>query len=54
MLEKMRKNFAFIDGQNLNYSIKEDGWKLDYAKFIALLRDKYFITNKLFVLYKSE
>jgi len=26
-------NFAFIDSQNLNLSIREQGWILDFAKF---------------------
>ncbi|MCX6810731.1 MAG: NYN domain-containing protein [Candidatus Berkelbacteria bacterium] len=35
------KNYAFIDGQNLNLGIKELGWKLDLKKFRKYLEDKY-------------
>jgi uncharacterized LabA/DUF88 family protein len=36
-------NFAFIDGQNLNLSIREMGWRLDYKKFRIYLKEKYCI-----------
>jgi len=35
------KNYAFIDSQNLNLGVKSQGWKLDFAKFRILLKDKY-------------
>ncbi|MBF0542363.1 MAG: NYN domain-containing protein [Nitrospirae bacterium] len=34
-------NYAFIDSQNLNLGVQKQGWKLDFAKFRILLRDKY-------------
>jgi len=39
----MRKynNYAFIDSQNLNLSILDQGWKLDFMKFKKYLSDKY-------------
>ena len=36
-----RSNFAFIDSQNLNLSIKDQGWRLDYKRFRRYLQDKY-------------
>ena len=42
-MNKEQKNYAFIDGQNLNLGIRELGWKLDLAKFRVYLRDKYEI-----------
>lgn len=30
---KISKNYAFIDSQNLNLGVKSSGWKLDYKKF---------------------
>ncbi len=36
-----RNNYAFIDSQNLNLSIQEQGWKLDFRKFRIYLGDKY-------------
>jgi uncharacterized LabA/DUF88 family protein len=48
-------NYAFIDGQNLNLSIRELGWKLDYQKFRAYLKEKYKITRAfLFIGYLKE
>lgn len=38
---KKENNFAFIDSQNLNLSIREFGWRLDFKKFRVYLRDKY-------------
>ena len=35
-------NYAFIDGQNLNLSLKELGWKIDY-RVRAYLKDQYRI-----------
>lgn len=48
-------NYAFIDGQNLNLSIKELGWKLDYRKFRAYLQNKYQISKAfLFIGFIEE
>ncbi len=33
--------YAFIDSQNLNLSIRDQGWKLDFAKFRRYLSDKF-------------
>ena len=38
-------NYAFIDSQNLNLAIREQGWILDFAKFRTYLRDKYDIAK---------
>ncbi len=38
---KKENNYAFIDSQNLNLSIRNLGWKLDFKKFRFYLRDKY-------------
>ena len=40
-----KNNYAFIDSQNLNLSIRELGWKLDFAKFRVYLREKYGVTK---------
>lgn len=34
-------NYAFIDSQNLNLSIRELGWKLDWRRFRVYLKEKY-------------
>ncbi len=38
-------NYAFIDSQNLNLSIQEQGWKLDFKRFRKYLEDKYGATK---------
>ena len=47
-----RNNFAFIDSQNLNLSIRSQGWVLDFKRFRIYLKDKYDITEAfLFIGY---
>jgi len=40
-MKKPLRNYAFIDGQNLNLGIQELGWKLDFERFRIYLREKY-------------
>jgi uncharacterized LabA/DUF88 family protein len=48
-------NYAFIDSQNLNLSIAEQGWKLDFSKFRKYLLSKYDIAQAfLFIGYIEE
>lgn len=43
-------NFAYIDGQNLNFGIRDLGWRIDYARFRRYLREKYHVeTAYLFI-----
>ncbi len=44
-MQKKENNYAFIDGQNLYFSIKTLGWKVDYARFRVYLKEKYSITH---------
>jgi len=54
-MAKAQNNYAFIDGQNLNLSVREQGWILHYRKFRQYLRDKYGITKAfLFIGYVYE
>lgn len=54
-MEKKENNFAFIDSQNLNLSIRTQGWILDYKKFRKYLEDKYNITKAfLFLEYVPQ
>lgn len=47
--------YAFIDSQNLNLSILEQGWQLDFARFRVYLRDKYKVDKAfLFLGYMSK
>jgi len=41
-------NFAFIDSQNLNLAVQDQGWKLDFEKFRIYLSDKYHV-KKAFI-----
>ena len=54
-MEKKENNFAFIDSQNLNLSIRNQGWILDYKKFRKYLEDKYNVTKAfLFIGYVPQ
>lgn len=45
-------NYAFIDSQNLNLAVQDQGWKLDWTKFRVYLQDKYAVTKAyLFIGY---
>ena len=51
-MKKKENNYAFIDSQNLNLSIRELGWKLGFGRFRAYLKDKYAVTKAfLFIGY---
>lgn len=47
MMEK-QNNYAFIDSQNLNLGIREQGWELDFKRLRVYLKDKYSV-NKAFL-----
>lgn len=40
-----KNNYAFIDSQNLNLAIREQGWALDFKRFRRYLEDKYRVTK---------
>jgi uncharacterized LabA/DUF88 family protein len=40
-----KTNYAFIDSQNLNLSIRDQGWVLDFSRFRRYLKDKYNISK---------
>src|SRR3989344_3422662 len=40
-----KNNYAFIDSQNLNLSIRELGWKLDWKRFRVYLKEKYGVAK---------
>ena len=44
-MKKKTNNYAFIDSQNLNLSIRSLGWKLDFARFRVYLKEKYGVTK---------
>jgi uncharacterized LabA/DUF88 family protein len=44
--------YAFIDSQNLNLGVKNQGWDLDFARFRVYLKDKFVVTKAfLFIGY---
>jgi len=54
-MKKPQNNYAFIDSQNLNLSIRSQGWILNFRKFRQYLHDKYGITKAfLFIGYVYE
>ncbi len=38
-------NYAFIDSQNLNLAIREQGWVLDFKRFRIYLKENYGVTK---------
>jgi uncharacterized LabA/DUF88 family protein len=51
-MKKSRNNYAFIDSQNLNLSIRALGWKLDFSRFRVYLKENYAVTKAfLFIGY---
>lgn len=54
-MPKLQNNYAFIDSQNLNLSMRSQGWALDYRRFRQYLERRYDITKAfLFIGYVYE
>ncbi|MBU1164205.1 NYN domain-containing protein [Patescibacteria group bacterium] len=54
-MKDKENNYAFIDSQNVNLAILDQGWKLDFGRFRVYLKDKYNITKAfLFIGYLPE
>lgn len=54
-MKKAGNNFVFIDSQNLNLGIREQGWKLDFARFRKYLKENYAVTKAfLFIGFVPE
>jgi uncharacterized LabA/DUF88 family protein len=54
-MRKPLENYAFIDSQNLNLGIKDQGWELDFHRFRIYLKEKYGVTKAyLFLGYLPE
>jgi uncharacterized LabA/DUF88 family protein len=47
-VNQTENNYAFIDSQNLNLAIRDQGWVLDFRRFRRYLQDKYEI-RKAFI-----
>lgn len=51
----MFNNYAFIDSQNLNLAIRDQGWKLDLKRFRVYLKEKHCVLNAyLFIGYIKD
>lgn len=47
--------YAFIDSQNVNVTVQKHGWKMDWKKLRAYLRDKHGVTKAfMFIGYVPE
>jgi len=42
---KTANNYAFIDSQNVNLAIRDQGWRLDWKRFRIYLKEKHGITK---------
>ncbi len=50
--KEKENNYAFIDSQNLNLGVRDQGWILSFQKFRVYLEEKYGITKAfLFIGY---
>lgn len=50
-----RPNYAFIDSQNLNLGVQRVGWKMDWKKFRAFLKENYNVEKAfMFIGYVPE
>lgn len=51
-MQKKLNNYAFIDSQNVNLAIRDQGWILDFKRFRKYLEDKYHVAKAfLFIGY---
>lgn len=54
-MKAAKKNYAFIDSQNLNLAIRDLGWRLDFKRFRVYLEDKYDVSKAyLFIGYLPQ
>ncbi|MBI3602329.1 MAG: NYN domain-containing protein [Candidatus Omnitrophica bacterium] len=54
-MHKSNNNYAFVDSQNLNLGIREQGWVLDFKRFRIYLLENYSVTKAfLFIGYVPE
>ncbi|MEK6690143.1 MAG: NYN domain-containing protein [Nitrospirota bacterium] len=44
-MSENQNNYAFIDSQNVNLAIRDQGWILDFRRFRKYLEDKYSISK---------
>lgn len=44
-MKQKGNNYAFIDSQNVNLNIRNQGWILDFARFRVYLKEKYGVSR---------
>lgn len=44
-MKKRENNYAFVDSQNVNLAIQDQGWKLNWRRFRVYLSEKYGVTK---------
>lgn len=55
MRRRRKSVYAFIDSQNLNVGVQKFGWKMDWIKFRAFLRDTHNVSKAyMFIGYVPE
>jgi len=53
--QPQKGNYAFIDSQNLNLGVQKMGWKMDWRKFRAFLKEQYNVENAyMFIGYMPD
>jgi uncharacterized LabA/DUF88 family protein len=53
--QPLKKNYAFIDSQNLNLGVQKMGWKMDWRKFRQYLKDVYNVEKAyMFIGYMPD
>ncbi len=45
---RVLRNFAFIDGQNLNLGIRDLGWRIDWQRFRVYLAERYRVARAFY------
>lgn len=55
IIKRTPQVYAFIDSQNLNVSVQNYGWKMNWKKFREFLKDRYGVTRAyMFIGYVPE
>lgn len=55
MKQDKKGSYAFIDSQNLNVTVQNYGWKMDWRKFRKFLTDRYGVSRAfMFIGYMPE
>lgn len=54
-VQRGKRNFAFIDSQNINLGVQELSWRIDWRRLRVYLEEKYGVgTAYIFVGFMAE